>query len=87
MLGAGAGMPLTPARKRVLRFVERYIEKHGYAPTLDEIAYGVGLSAIAGVHKHVTRLLADGYLFRAQCSRVRDLRVTGTCLTCGRKFA
>lgn len=57
-------MALTPRQKEVLDFLVQFSEEHGYAPSFEEIASGVGLASLATVHKHITALEQKGYLQR-----------------------
>ena len=47
---------LTKRQREVLSFVEEFLSKNGYCPSLEEIARGVGLSSIATVHVHLRHL-------------------------------
>jgi len=51
-------------QKEILDFIKDYIEKNEAAPTLKEIAARFGLSSLATVHAHLTRLEEKGYLQR-----------------------
>ena len=42
-----------------------FTQKHGYSPSYEEIAHGLGLNSLATVHKHVTNLQNKGLLQRA----------------------
>ena len=55
-------LPMTPAQKRVLRFVRRYIDAHDRAPSHREIAEGCGFASHRGAAGHVERLCKKGYL-------------------------
>lgn len=57
-------MALTPRQKEVLDFLVQFSDEHGYAPSFEEIASGVGLASLATVHKHITALEQKGYLRR-----------------------
>ncbi|MCL4795087.1 MAG: transcriptional repressor LexA [Bryobacteraceae bacterium] len=57
-------MALTPRQKEVLDFLVQFSEEHGYAPSFEEIASGVGLASLATVHKHITALEQKGYVRR-----------------------
>lgn len=50
--------------KRVLEAIIQYINRHGYAPTLREIAEIVGVTSPATVHEHVIALIQKGYLVK-----------------------
>lgn len=63
-------------REQVYAFVCRFIEQHGYSPTLDEIGAGFGFSA-AAASRHVRSLLADGRLRRRKGERDRYIALSG----------
>ena len=48
----------------MLDFVRRYLEEHGVAPTLREIAAAFGFSSTASAQKHVLELERKGWLHR-----------------------
>jgi repressor LexA len=58
-------MALTRRQKEVMDFLSGFIEKHGYSPSYEEIASGLGLASLATVHKHVQALEAKQYLRRS----------------------
>lgn len=80
--------PLTKRQREVYEFIARYINDHAYAPSLEEIADAMGLSAQATVHKHLSELEARGYIRRQwNRSRLIELLVgSGCCPTCGREL-
>jgi repressor LexA len=47
---------LTKRQREILNFIEEFVGGNGYAPSLEEIAHGVGLSSIATVHAHLRHL-------------------------------
>lgn len=51
--------------RRVLEFISQYIQRHGYAPTLMEIAEGLGVNAVSTVHEHLQHLVEKGYIKKA----------------------
>jgi repressor LexA len=53
---------LTKKQKLVLDYIRSFIEKHGHAPSYEEIAHGVGLSSPSTIHSHVEKLEHKGYL-------------------------
>lgn len=57
-------MALTRRQKEVMDYLSSFIEKHGYSPSYEEIAAGLGLASLATVHKHVQALEAKQYLRR-----------------------
>lgn len=48
--------------RQVLEFVTQYIQRHGFAPTLVEIAESLKLSAPSTVHEHLQRLAQKGFI-------------------------
>jgi len=61
-------------QKQVLDYIEENIEKHGYAPTLTEIAQYLGLSSLATVHEHLAVLEKKG-LIRRYRGAVRGIEI------------
>jgi repressor LexA len=55
---------LTRRQKDVLDFISSFIKQHGYSPSFEEIADGLGLASLATVHKHIQALEAKHYLHR-----------------------
>lgn len=43
-------------QRQILDFIAQYIQQHGYAPTLQEIAQAIGVSSLATVHEHLQAL-------------------------------
>ncbi|HEY3940163.1 MAG TPA: transcriptional repressor LexA [Bryobacteraceae bacterium] len=58
-------MALTRRQKEVMDFLSEFIDRHGYSPSYEEIAAGLGLASLATVHKHVQALEAKQYLRRS----------------------
>ena len=48
--------------QQILAFVKEYIAEHGWAPSILEVAAGVGLLSKSTAHLHVKRLVAAGKL-------------------------
>lgn len=57
-------MILTKRQKELYDYLDDYIARHGYAPTLDEIGEEFHLSSLATVHKHLTNLEEKGLIRR-----------------------
>jgi len=59
-------MPPTVYRRQqqILDFLKQYIESHGYAPTLSQIAQSIGVSSLATVHEHLQAMEKKGLLKR-----------------------
>jgi repressor LexA len=49
-------MALTRRQKQVYDFISGFVDRHGYSPSYEEIAEGLGLSSLATVHKHISNL-------------------------------
>lgn len=58
-------MALTKRQKQVLDFVADFVEQHGYSPSYEELAGGLGLASLATVHKHILALESKHYLKRS----------------------
>ena len=56
---------LTKRQKHIYDYIRSYIEREGYAPSLEEIGAEFGLSSVATVHKHVHNLTEKGMLKKA----------------------
>src|ERR1700750_115875 len=58
-------LPLTKRQREILDFLTDFIQKNGYAPSLEEIGQRFRLSSLATVHKHLTNLQEKGFIKRA----------------------
>ena len=58
-------MALTRRQKEVMDFLSQFITDHGYSPSYEEIASGLGLASLATVHKHIQALETKQYLRRS----------------------
>ena len=47
-------------KEKVYSFILKYIKKYGYAPTVRDIAEGIGLKSTSSVHNHLKKLQEDG---------------------------
>jgi repressor LexA len=56
---------LTRRQKEVMDFLSTFIDEHGYSPSYEEIASGLGLASLATVHKHIQALETKQYLRRS----------------------
>lgn len=63
-------MPVTLYRrqKQILDFIAQYIQKNGYAPTLQQIADSIGVSSLATVHEHLNAMEKKGVISRREGS-------------------
>lgn len=57
-------MILTKRQKELYDYIDDYIARHGYAPTLEEIGEQFQLASLATVHKHLTNLEDKGLIRR-----------------------
>lgn len=65
-------------RKVILKFIIKYIQEHGYSPSVSEIGDGVGLKSKSSVHSHMKRMLEDGTLETDHgIGTARTIRVPG----------
>ena len=62
-------------RQRIVDFIARTVEEHGYPPSVREIADAVGLASTSAVHHHLIALERDGLLERGG-KHSRALRLT-----------
>ncbi|MET0050801.1 MAG: transcriptional repressor LexA [Candidatus Thiodiazotropha sp.] len=65
---------LTPTQDRVLAFIRRYLKRRGYAPSLIEIAEGIGITSKGTAHRHV-QALADAGRIRLISGRKRGIEL------------
>jgi len=68
------GPMLTKRQKELVDYLDSYIGRAGYAPTLEEIGQHFGLSSLATIHKHLTNLERKG-MIRRKWNRSRALEV------------
>jgi len=55
---------VTRRQRQVLDYVQGYLRRHGYSPSLEEIGRHLGVTSLATVHKHLTRLEGRGAIRR-----------------------
>lgn len=65
---------LTPTQDRALSFIRRYLNRRGYAPSLVEIAEGIGIASKGTAHRHV-QALADAGRIRLIAGRKRGIEL------------
>lgn len=68
-------MKLTKRQREIYDYLKSFLDKHGYAPSLEEIAAHFDLSSVATVHEHITNLEAKGVL-RRDPNRSRAVELT-----------
>jgi len=59
-------MPITlyKRQKQILEFINQYIQKFGYSPTLQQIADAINVNSLATVHEHLEALSKKGIIRR-----------------------
>ena len=67
---------LTARQQEIYDFVTRYVDGHGYPPTVREIGEEVGLASPSTVHAHLANLERAGYI-RRDPTKPRALEVVG----------
>ena len=68
---------VTRRQRQVLDYVQGYLRRHGYSPSLEEIGRHLGVTSLATVHKHLTRLEDRGAI-RRRAHQSRSLEVVGS---------
>ncbi len=69
-------MYLTRKQREVYNYINGYIKRKGYAPSLEEIGMGLGLSSLATVHKHLKNLESKGVIER-KWNKGRSIELKG----------
>jgi repressor LexA len=67
---------LTDRQREIYEFVTRYVDRHGYPPTVREIGEAVSLASPSTVHAHLANLERAGYL-RRDPTKPRALELLG----------
>jgi len=62
-------------QRQVLEFISQYIQKHGYAPHLKDIAKALDLSSLATVHEHISNLEDKGILKKQGKGKERAIEI------------
>jgi repressor LexA len=76
MFVEGGHAMLTPRQQEIWDFLGRYVDEHGYPPTVREIGEAVGLASPSTVHAHLANLERAG-LLRRDPTKPRALELTG----------
>mgnify|MGYP001598348533 CR=1 FL=1 len=63
-------------QNQIFEFIKQYIQNHGSAPTLREIADAMGVSSLATVHEHLMTLVEKGLIKRKEGKR-RSIDIVG----------
>ena len=67
---------LPQQQRRVLDYIEEYLEISGYPPSISEITDHLGVNSTFGVRKHIDALLRKGFLVRGGAGLSRALMVS-----------
>lgn len=68
-------MPLSESNRKVLGFIQGYVQAHGYAPSLREIMEGCGYREASGAFYQVHQLIHLGYLEQMKPGKQRAIAV------------
>ncbi|MBU0618919.1 transcriptional repressor LexA [Patescibacteria group bacterium] len=60
-------------QKQIFDYIQQYIQRRGFAPTLREVADVMGLSSLSTVHEHISRLVEKGVMRRYVGSRGMEI--------------
>lgn len=61
-------------RRHILRFIKAYSRKHGFSPTVEEIAAELGVASKNAVRYHLAILIEEGFVAQ-QTRKHRSLQV------------
>lgn len=61
--------------RQLLDFIQDFIKKHGYSPTLSEMSKALNLNAVSTVHEHIDTMIKKGVLRRSP-GNIRGIEVT-----------
>jgi repressor LexA len=67
---------LTERQQEIYEYVTRYVDAHGYPPTVREIGDAVGLASPSTVHAHLANLERAGFI-RRDPTKPRALELVG----------
>jgi repressor LexA len=67
---------LSERQREIYEFLTRYVDGHGYPPTVREIGDAVGLASPSTVHAHLANLERAGYI-RRDPTKPRALELVG----------
>lgn len=68
-------MVLYKRQRQILDFLNQYIQKNGYSPTLVEISKALGVHSLATVHEHLETMQTKGIIKR-KGGRSRSIEIT-----------
>lgn len=53
---------MTAKQRQLLDYIDAYISKHRYSPSLTEMKDYMGVNTISTIHQHLQNLIDGGYL-------------------------
>ena len=62
-------------QQQILNFIKQHIQTHGTSPTLQQIAFAIGVKSLSTVHEHLAALEDKGVIKRYQ-GMVRGIEIT-----------
>jgi repressor LexA len=65
---------MTEKQRLVLEFIETYIKMKGFAPSMQDIASGLGMKSRSNIHRIIHSLKRDGHL-SLKPHKVRTMKV------------
>jgi repressor LexA len=68
---------LTERQAEILLFIKRYSSKHGYSPSIRELALAMSIRSPNGIHCHLKALVKKGYLNERDRQKARSLVIAG----------
>ena len=69
---------LTNSQLITYQFIKGYILQHGIAPTIAEIANGLGLKAVSAIHRNIQAIAKEGHI-RLATNRQRNIVLVDAC--------
>ncbi|MDZ4770124.1 MAG: transcriptional repressor LexA [Chloroflexota bacterium] len=66
---------LSEKQRNILRFMELYVDQHGFPPTIREIGNAISIQSTSVVNYNLNKLTAGGYIIR-EPQAARGLRLT-----------
>jgi predicted transcriptional regulator of viral defense system len=71
MVATTERQPLTPKQRRIFEYIQSYIDRHRYSPSIREVAAAHGISSPNGVVCHLAAIEKKGYITRVHGNRTR----------------
>ena len=65
---------LTDRQRRVLEFIQTYIKMKGFAPSMQDVATGMGLKSRSNIHR-IVRYLEDNGLLTTVPHKFRTIKI------------